>query len=121
MRTLVVVCILGLALASPLAARAQQDRPRPDKPRPHVSQAELQRAEGHLKAAGSDPGPVDGILTAETEAALFAYQRVQGLWPTGVLDEPTAQRLLSDRIEGPSSIIPEIVPPSPEMPVPPAP
>jgi hypothetical protein len=51
-------------------------------------------AEAHLRDFGYDPGPVDGLFTAETQAAVHAYQRRYGLPATGLLDWRTRQELL---------------------------
>ena len=55
---------------------------------------EIQVAEAHLRDFGFDPGPVDGIYTAETHAAVRAYQRRYGLPVTGRLDWRTRQELI---------------------------
>jgi peptidoglycan hydrolase-like protein with peptidoglycan-binding domain len=47
-----------------------------------------------LKAAGFDPGPLDGWLGARTKEALRRYQASQGLPATGELDEATRQVLM---------------------------
>jgi peptidoglycan hydrolase-like protein with peptidoglycan-binding domain len=46
-----------------------------------------------LKEQGHDPGPVDGVMGAQTSAALKAYQKKQGLRVTGQLDAETAAKL----------------------------
>jgi Putative peptidoglycan binding domain len=51
-------------------------------------------AEAHLRDFGFDPGPVDGIFTAETQAAVRAYQRRYGLPVSGVLDWITRNELI---------------------------
>ena len=51
------------------------------------------QAQERLKAAGFDPGPVDGMLDARTQAALRQYQRHQGLPVTGALDAATRKAL----------------------------
>ena len=51
------------------------------------------QAEKHLKAAGFDPGPVDGILDTQTQAALRQYQTQKGLPVTGKLDHASRQAL----------------------------
>lgn len=51
-------------------------------------------AEAHLRDFGFDPGPVDGIFTAETRAAVRAYQARYGLPVSGRLDRATRQELL---------------------------
>ena len=63
---------------------------------PHASAqtgADVERAQQALKQAGYDPGPVDGVMGAQTTAALKAYQKKQGLGVTGQLDAETAAKL----------------------------
>lgn len=51
---------------------------------------ELQR---RLRAAGFDPGPLDGQFGPKTTAAVKAFQRRQGLPVTGVVNSATAMAL----------------------------
>ena len=51
------------------------------------------QAQGRLKATGFDPGPVDGMLDARTQAALRQYQRQQGFPITDALDAATRKAL----------------------------
>jgi hypothetical protein len=51
-------------------------------------------AEAHLRDFGFNPGPVDGIYTPETRAAVRAYQTRYGLPVSGVLDWQTRRELL---------------------------
>jgi peptidoglycan hydrolase-like protein with peptidoglycan-binding domain len=53
-----------------------------------------QVAQGYLRAFGFDPGPVTGVFTAETQAAVRAYQSRYGLPVTGLLDPATRRGLL---------------------------
>jgi peptidoglycan hydrolase-like protein with peptidoglycan-binding domain len=53
----------------------------------------IQVAEARLKAFGFDPGPVDGVFTAERQAAVRAFQARYGLTVSGLLDRPTRQEL----------------------------
>ncbi len=55
---------------------------------------DIQVAETHLRDFGFNPGPVDGIFTAETRAAVRAYQARYGLPVSGLLDYPTRRELL---------------------------
>jgi peptidoglycan hydrolase-like protein with peptidoglycan-binding domain len=55
--------------------------------------ADVERAQKALKDMGHDPGPVDGVMGAQTSAALKAYQKKQGLSVTGQLDGATAAKL----------------------------
>jgi peptidoglycan hydrolase-like protein with peptidoglycan-binding domain len=59
-----------------------------------LTQGDIQVAEARLQAFGYDPGPVDGVLTAQTEAALRAFQRRYGLTVTGLLDRETRRELV---------------------------
>jgi len=52
------------------------------------------QAQERLKAAGFDPGPIDGVLGPQTRAALRRYQASQRVPATGALDEATRQALL---------------------------
>jgi murein L,D-transpeptidase YcbB/YkuD len=50
-------------------------------------------AEAHLQAFGFDPGPVDGLFTAQTQAAVRAFQARYGLPVSGLLDHATRLEL----------------------------
>jgi hypothetical protein len=39
-----------------------------------LTRGDIQVAEAHLREFGFDPGPIDGIFTAETQAAVRAFQ-----------------------------------------------
>jgi peptidoglycan hydrolase-like protein with peptidoglycan-binding domain len=53
------------------------------------------QAQEQLKAAGFDPGYIDGVLGSRTRDALRRYQASKGLPITGQLDEATRQVLLT--------------------------
>ena len=59
-----------------------------------LTSGDIQVAEEHLNAFGFDPGSVDGIFTAQTQAAVEAYQARYGLPVTGLLDEATRRQVL---------------------------
>jgi peptidoglycan hydrolase-like protein with peptidoglycan-binding domain len=59
-----------------------------------LAAGDIQVAEAHLRDFGYDPGPVDGVFTAETQAAVRAYQCRYGLPVSGLLDQATRQELL---------------------------
>jgi peptidoglycan hydrolase-like protein with peptidoglycan-binding domain len=59
-----------------------------------LTRGDIQVAQTHLKDFGFDPGPVDGIYTAQTQAAVRAFQARYGLQVSGLLDYPTRLQLL---------------------------
>ena len=89
--------LLGLTMFGLTACVASQAtgptglRPAPDR---MLAAGDVQVAEAHLRDFGYDPGPVDGVFTAETQAAVRGYQRRYGLPVSGLLDQATRQELL---------------------------
>jgi peptidoglycan hydrolase-like protein with peptidoglycan-binding domain len=59
-----------------------------------LNRGDIQVAEAHLQDFGFDPGPIDGIYTAQTQAAVRAYQATYGLSVSGQLDYETRLQLL---------------------------
>ena len=74
----------------PAALTQGSERPALDR---LLTRGDLQIAEEHLQAFGFDPGPVDGIFTAQTQAAVRAFQARYGLPVSGLLDRPTREEL----------------------------
>jgi peptidoglycan hydrolase-like protein with peptidoglycan-binding domain len=70
---------------------AESERPAVDR---LLNRGDIQVAEAHLKDFGFDPGPVDGIYTAQTRTAVRAYQARYGLPVSGLLDYTTRLQLL---------------------------
>jgi murein L,D-transpeptidase YcbB/YkuD len=58
-----------------------------------LTRGNIQFAEVRLKEFGFDPGPVDGMFTAQTQAAVRAFQARYGLPVSGLLDRPTREEL----------------------------
>jgi peptidoglycan hydrolase-like protein with peptidoglycan-binding domain len=58
-----------------------------------LTKDQIQLAQERLKAEGFDPGPVNGVLNAQTEAAIREYQQKQGIPTSGALDEATLREL----------------------------
>lgn len=58
-----------------------------------LTSAEVRQVQERLKAAGFDPGPIDGIVGPKTRAAVIKYQTSNGLAKTGSLDEETVETL----------------------------
>jgi Putative peptidoglycan binding domain len=59
-----------------------------------LSAGEISVAEAHVHDFGYDPGPVDGLFTAQTQVAVRAFQARYGLPVSGLLDRETRQELL---------------------------
>jgi peptidoglycan hydrolase-like protein with peptidoglycan-binding domain len=84
----------GLLLTACVASQATGPgglRPADDR---ILTAGDIQVAEAHVRDFGFDQGPVDGVYTAETQAAVRAYQRRYGLPVTGLLDHATRRELL---------------------------
>jgi peptidoglycan hydrolase-like protein with peptidoglycan-binding domain len=58
-----------------------------------LTKNQIQLAQERLKAEGFDPGPVNGVLNGQTEAAIREYQQKQGIPTSGALDEATLREL----------------------------
>ena len=95
--------VMSLLLSASLSACAMSERG-PQSPVVALDQlvpaALISVAEDHLKALGFDPGPVDGVFTAETAEALRQYQRRYGLVVSGLLDSYTRITLGLEKCPG---------------------
>jgi peptidoglycan hydrolase-like protein with peptidoglycan-binding domain len=58
-----------------------------------LNRGDIQVAQRHLRACGFDPGPMHGIYTAQTQAAVRAFQATYGLSVSGLLDRQTREQL----------------------------
>jgi peptidoglycan hydrolase-like protein with peptidoglycan-binding domain len=88
MKRCVLCLIIGLFFIWPLDISAGQ-APTKDQ---------IKRVQERLKDSGLDPGPFDGAIGRQTEAALRVYQQQQGLPLSGQLDDATLQALLPDAV-----------------------
>jgi len=59
-----------------------------------LNRGDIQVAQTHLREFGFDPGPIDGIYTAQTQTAVRAFQATYGLSVSGLLDYETRRQLL---------------------------
>jgi peptidoglycan hydrolase-like protein with peptidoglycan-binding domain len=57
------------------------------------SRSDIKKAQQSLADKGYDPGPVDGVLGAQTRRAIGQYQKAEDLPVTEHLDAKTASRL----------------------------
>jgi Putative peptidoglycan binding domain len=60
----------------------------------HSGSRTVRQAQQQLKAAGFDPGPVDGHMGPNTRTALRDYQAAHSLPKTGKLDHATQRSLM---------------------------
>jgi peptidoglycan hydrolase-like protein with peptidoglycan-binding domain len=58
-----------------------------------LNRGDIQVAQIHLRAFGFHPGPIDGIYTAQTQAAVRVFQATYGLSESGLLDRRTREML----------------------------
>jgi peptidoglycan hydrolase-like protein with peptidoglycan-binding domain len=87
---------LPLVLLTACGASTTTERP-PGTVRPAVdrllNRGDIEVAQRHLRDFGFDPGPLDGIYTPQTQAAVRAYQATYGLSVSGQLDLQTREEL----------------------------
>ena len=84
---LLTACVaLQTEAPTPGSARVAYDR--------ILTQGDIHVAEEHLQAFGYNPGAVDGLFTAQTQAAVRAFQRRYGLTVSGLLDRETRRELI---------------------------
>jgi hypothetical protein len=94
----VALVVVPLGACAPLTAGPPPAGPTPRSARPAwdrlLTPGEIHVAEAHLQDFGFDPGPVDGIFTAQTHAAIRAFQARYGLPVSGLLDRATRMELV---------------------------
>jgi localization factor PodJL len=93
MKRLLITLVVSLLVMGPIIAEARGARHH----RGTHTRAQVSQAQTELKAAGVDPGPVDGRLGPKTREALRAYQQAHNLPQTGTLDRATRQSLAPSR------------------------
>ena len=59
----------------------------------NLSRDELRQVQMALKEKGFYLGKIDGVMGPATRRALIAFQRQQGLEPTGRIDQPSIAAL----------------------------
>ena len=106
MKKLLVLALLGVAAslsacadvspqatpATPVAAAPAPVAATPAKKVIKPSKA-VAKAQTALKAAGFDPGPIDGVTGKKTRAAVSAFPKAKNIPVTGRLDKATAAAL----------------------------
>jgi hypothetical protein len=76
--------------SQPAAPTAGRERAAVDR---LLTRGDIQVAQMHVRAFGFDPGPIDGIYTAQTHAAVRTFQATYGLFVSGLLDRQTREQL----------------------------
>jgi peptidoglycan hydrolase-like protein with peptidoglycan-binding domain len=92
----VIACVSACAaparsISTPAVLTQRSERPALDR---FLTTGDIHVVEAHLKDFGFDPGPVDGIFTAQTQAAVRAFQARYGLPVSGLLDRETRTELV---------------------------
>jgi peptidoglycan hydrolase-like protein with peptidoglycan-binding domain len=82
--------------------RAEEQAVRKSAPPQQLNETQIRRYQERLDAEGFSTGSEKGNITPETEAALRAYQRKNGLPATGTLDEATQRSLVAGQMPTPS-------------------
>ncbi len=84
-----------MLLTACAASYTAEHTPEPEHPAMDrlLTRGNIQVAEMRLKAFGFDRGPVDGMFTPQTQAAVRAFQARYGLPVSGLLDRPTREEL----------------------------
>jgi Putative peptidoglycan binding domain len=88
---LTVILLTACVASLPGEYQAGTIRPAVDR---LLTRGDIQVAEAHLQDFGFDPGPIDGLYTAETQAAVRGYQARYGLPVSGLLEYTTRLELL---------------------------
>jgi len=81
------------------AEPSRTDEPSPGQRR-LLNQDQIQLVQERLRAEGFEPGPVNGGLNAQTEAAIHQYQQKQGIPVSGAFDEATLRELQLPALPG---------------------
>src|ERR671919_2597879 len=96
MKTLFAVLLMSLLGLWPIVADAVEPSRADEQPpeqRRLLNQDQIQLVQERLRAEGFNPGPVNGVLNAQNEAAIRQYQQKQGIPVSGALDEATLREL----------------------------
>jgi peptidoglycan hydrolase-like protein with peptidoglycan-binding domain len=59
-----------------------------------LTRGDIQVAQAHLREFGFDPGPIDGVYTAQTQVAVRGFQARYGYPVSGLLDYTTRLQLI---------------------------
>ncbi len=85
-------------LEAPVVDQSQIDRARAEEEQLRLSGVRGQLLELRLRDLGFDPGRLDGVIDANTRAAISAYQEDRDLPVTGYVDQRTAVGLITGSV-----------------------
>ncbi len=91
--TVLLVSWLGLCPLMAAAGTAGTTGEQRPEQKQLLTTENIQALQKRLTAEGVYAGPIDGVLNAQTEAALRQYQQKQGLPASGAADEATLKQL----------------------------
>ena len=80
----------------------------------NLSKNDIQWAQRQLRSEGLYKGPINGVLTLQTQHALEQYQKKNGLTVTSSLDQPTMRSLHATHGLSGSSNLARSLPPRPD-------
>jgi peptidoglycan hydrolase-like protein with peptidoglycan-binding domain len=93
MHMLVTVLIVSVLWLCPIMVEAGTTGEQRPEQKQLITTDNLKLVQERLKTEGVYAGPVNGEMSAQTEAALRAYQEKQGLPVSGAADEATLKQL----------------------------
>jgi peptidoglycan hydrolase-like protein with peptidoglycan-binding domain len=93
MHTWVAVLIVSVLSVCPMMVEAGTTGEQRPEQKQLITTDNLKLVQERLKTEGVYAGPVNGEMSAQTEAALRAYQEKQGLPVSGAADEATLKQL----------------------------
>jgi peptidoglycan hydrolase-like protein with peptidoglycan-binding domain len=93
MQTLVVVFICSVLWLCPILVEAGTTGEQPPEQHQLLSKENVKLIQERLRAEGVYVGPLDGEVSAQTEAALRQYQQQHGIPVSGAADQATLKQL----------------------------
>ena len=93
MHTVVVVFMCSVLWLCPIMVEAGTAGEQPPEQKQLISKDNVKLIQERLRTEGVYAGPIDGEVSAQTEAALRQYQQKHGLPVSGAADEATLKQL----------------------------
>jgi len=90
---ILTISLLGLLPTVVCAAGPSSTAEQAPEQRGLLTKDQIRLAQERLRAEGLEPGPANGELTPQTEAALRQYQAKKSIPVSGALDQETLREL----------------------------